>query len=137
MQYCSYTIRLYFHHLSHPQLGVVFALPLSLHSGVISLLFSNSILGTYRPGEFIFQCHIFLPFHTVHGVLKARILKWFVIPFSSGPCFARTLTMSCLFWVALHSLAHSFIELDKGVVCVITLISFLWMWFSFCLPSDR
>ena len=24
----------------------------------------------------------FLPFHTVHGVLKARILKWFVIPFS-------------------------------------------------------
>ena len=24
-------------------------------------------------------------FHTVHGVLKARILKWFAIPFSSGP----------------------------------------------------
>ena len=23
--------------------------------------------------------------HTVHGVLKARILKWFAIPFSSGP----------------------------------------------------
>ena len=22
---------------------------------------------------------------TVHGVLKARILKWFAIPFSSGP----------------------------------------------------
>ena len=29
------------------------------------------------------------PFHTVHGVLKARILKWFAIPFSSGPCFVR------------------------------------------------
>ena len=29
----------------------------------------------------------FLPFHTVHGVLKARILKWFAIPFSSGPRF--------------------------------------------------
>ena len=26
-------------------------------------------------------------FHTVHGALKARILKWFAIPFSSGPCF--------------------------------------------------
>ena len=24
-----------------------------------------------------------VPFHTVHGVLKARILKWFAIPFSS------------------------------------------------------
>ena len=33
----------------------------------------------------MFQHPIFLPFHTVHGVLKARILKWFAIPFSSGP----------------------------------------------------
>ena len=31
------------------------------------------------------------PFHTVHGALKARILKWFAIPFSSGPRFVRTL----------------------------------------------
>ena len=34
---------------------------------------------------------IFLSFHTVHGVLKARILKWFAIPFSNGLCFVRTL----------------------------------------------
>ena len=33
----------------------------------------------------------FLPFHTVHGILKARMLKWFAIPFSSGPHFVRTL----------------------------------------------
>ena len=46
-------------------------------SGVISLLISSSILGTYQPGEFNFQCFIFLPFHTVHGLLKARILKWY------------------------------------------------------------
>ena len=26
-----------------------------------------------------------MPFPTVHGVLKARILKWLPIPFSSGP----------------------------------------------------
>ena len=44
-------------------------------SGVISPFFFSSILGTYQPGEFIFQCHIFLPFHTVNGVLKARILS--------------------------------------------------------------
>ena len=30
-------------------------------------------------------------FHTVHGVLKARILKWFAIPFSSGPHFVKSL----------------------------------------------
>ena len=28
------------------------------------------------------QCHIFLPFHTLRGVLKARTLKWFAIAFS-------------------------------------------------------
>ena len=60
-------------------------------SGVISPLISSSILGTYRLGEFIFQCPILLPFHTVHRVLKARILKWFAIPFSSGPHSVRTL----------------------------------------------
>ena len=60
-------------------------------SGVISPLISSSILGTYRPGEFIFQCPIFLPLHTVLGVLKARILKWFAIPFSSGPHSVRPL----------------------------------------------
>ena len=60
-------------------------------SGIISPLISCSILGTYQPGEFIFQCPMFLPFDTVHGVLKARILKWFAIPFSSWPHFVRTL----------------------------------------------
>ena len=29
--------------------------------------------------------------HTVHGVLKARILEWFTIPSSSGQCFVTTL----------------------------------------------
>ena len=45
-------------------------------------------------------------------------------------------TMTCLSWVALHGMAHSFIGLDKTVVHVIRLISFLWLWFSVCLPSD-
>ena len=60
-------------------------------SGVISPLISSSILGTYQPGEFLFQDHTILPFHTIHGVLKARILKWFAITFSSGPHSVRPL----------------------------------------------
>ena len=78
---------------SHIHNWVLFLLWLHLFSlsGVISPLISSSILGTYWPGEFIFLCPIFLPFHTVHGVLKARMLKWFAIPFSSGPHFVRTL----------------------------------------------
>ena len=46
-------------------------------------LISSSIMGTCRPGEFLFQYPIILPVHTVHGVPKARILKWFASPFSS------------------------------------------------------
>ena len=34
-------------------------------------------------------------------------------------------TLTCLSWVTLHALAHSFIELDKAVGHVIRLISFL------------
>ena len=52
-----------------------FWLHLFIPFGVISLLFSSSRLDTYWPGKFIFHCHILLPFHTVYGVLKARILK--------------------------------------------------------------
>ena len=47
------------------------------------LLSLNSVLGTFQPGGLIFQCLIFLPFHTVHGALKARTLKWLAIFFSS------------------------------------------------------
>ena len=36
-------------------------------------------------------------------------------------------------WVALHSMAHGFFGLDKVMVHV---ISFLWLWFSFCWLSD-
>ena len=42
-------------------------------SGAISnclLLFPSSIMDTFLPGRLIFQCHIFLPFHTVHRVVK-------------------------------------------------------------------
>ena len=78
----------------------------------------------------------FLPFHTVHGVLKARILKWFAILFSSGSHLSELSTMTHPSWVALHGMAHSFIELDKAVVPMIRLVSFLWLLFLICLPSD-
>ena len=73
-------------------------------SGVISPLISSSILGTYRPGEFLFQYPIILRSHTVHGVLKASILKWFAIPFSSGPHSVRPLHHGPS-WVAPHGMA--------------------------------
>ena len=49
-------------------------------SGVVSPLSSSSILGTYWPGELIFQWPILLPFHT-HGALRHKY--WSVLPFPS------------------------------------------------------
>jgi len=82
-------------------------------------------LSTYWPGEFLFQYPIVLPFHTVHGVLKARILKWFAIPFSSGPHSVRPLHHDPPILGAPQAWL-SFIELDKAVVLV-------WLdWLVFC-----
>ena len=65
-----------------------FFLGLFLHS-------SSCILGTYQPREFIFQFLIFLPFHVVHGVLKARILKCFAIPFSAVATGLEKVSFHC------------------------------------------
>ena len=64
---------------------------------------------------------------------------WSGLPFLSpgDHILSELSTITCPSWVALHSMAHSFIELDKAVVHVICLISFLWLWFSLCLPSDE
>ena len=130
-----YSIGPCFYHQSHPQLGIVFALAPSLHSfwSYFSLI-SSSILGTYRHGEFIFQCPAFLPCHTIHGVSRQEY--WSGLPFPSpvDHILSDLSTMTYPSWVALHGMAHSLMELDKAVVRVIRLVSFLW--FSVCLPSD-
>ena len=89
MQYCSLQHRTLFPSLVTSRTGC-FCFG-SVFTFFLVALISSSILGTYRPGEFLFQCPIFLPFHTVHGILKVRILKWFAIPLSSGPRFVITL----------------------------------------------
>ena len=56
---------------------------------LISWLQSPSAVNLEPTKIKFFQCPIFLSFHIVRGVLKARILKWFAIPFSSGPHSVR------------------------------------------------
>ena len=79
-------------------------------------------------------------FHTVQEVLKARTLKWFAIPLSFPSPLDHVLsersTMTHLSWVPLHGMAHSFIDLNKAVIHVISLVNFMLLWFLFCLPSD-
>ena len=129
-----YSIGLYFHHQSHPQLGVILLwLHLFILSGVISPLFFSSILGTYQPGELSFSFLSFCLF-----LLFSRQEYWSGLSFPSpvDHVLSELSTMTRPSWVTLHCMAHSFIEFDKAVVHVIRLVSFLWLWFSVCLPSD-
>ena len=56
---------------------------------------------------------------------------WSGLPFPSpvDHDLSEVSTMTHLFWVSPHGMGHSFIELDRAVVHVISLVSFLWLWF--------
>ena len=66
-------------HCFHFGLASSFLLELFLHSSQVAF-WSPTDLGSSS-----FNIITFLSFHTVHGVLKSIMLKWFAIPFSSGP----------------------------------------------------
>ena len=55
-------------------------------------------------------------------------------PSPVGHILSELSTMACPSRVALHGIAHSFIELDKAVVHVIRLVSFLWLHFQSVWP---
>ena len=126
-----------FYHQSHPQLGIVFALAPSLHSfwSYFSTV-SSSILGTYPPGEFIFQCPVFLLFHIVHGISRQEYWSGLPFPSPADHILSDLSTMTCLSWVAPHGMV-SFIELDKAVVHVIRLASCLPLCFQCVCPLMR
>ena len=97
-----------------PKFSILQARAKNLHSFPVAYQTMEVLLTWSGPSDLralIFRCHMFLPFHTVPGVLGARILQWFAIPFPGGPRFVRTLH---------HDLSvlggptwHSFTELRK------------------------
>ena len=136
MQYCS-TASDFTSIINHIHNCVVFLFWLSLFIlfVVSSPLISSSILGTYWPGSSCFSVLSFCLFILFMGFPRQE--SWSGLPFPSPvDLYSDLFTMTHPFWVALHGMAHSFIELDKAVVHVIRLVSFLWLWFSVCLPSD-
>ena len=120
MQYCSlFTASDFPSITSHIHNWVLFLLWLHFNfSGVISPLISSSILGTYPPGEFIFQCPMFCLFILFMGFSRQEY--WSSLPFPSpvDHILSELSIMTCPSWVALHGMAHSFTELDKAVVHV-------------------
>ena len=136
LKYCSYIIGLYFHHQSHPQLCIVFGLALSLYSlwSYYSMQIAHWVPIDLRSSSFsVISFCLFMLFMGF-----SRKEYWSGLPFPSpvDHILSEFSTMTHPSWVALHSMGQSFIELDKAVIHVISLISLLWLWFSFCLPSD-
>ena len=90
-----YSIGLYFHHQVHPQLSVVSVWPSHF---ILSRAISNRPLlcpsTCWTPSDLgglsssVISFWVFMLFI---WVLVARVLEWFAILFSNGPCFVRTL----------------------------------------------
>ena len=103
-------------------------------SGVISSVLSSSLLRPSDVGSSSFSVLYFCLF--ILFMLFSRQEYWSGLP-SPSPVdhiLSELFSMTHPSWVALHSLVHYFIELDKVVVHVIILISFLWLWFLLCYP---
>ena len=93
MQYCSLQHWTFLPSPVTSTTGCCFYLG-SISSFFLELFLHSSPVAYWAPtnlGTSSFSVLSFCLFVTVHGVLKSRILKWFAISFSSGPCFVRTL----------------------------------------------
>ena len=137
MQYCSLQHRTLLPSQSHPQLGVVFALALSLHS--FWSYFSTDLqdhIGHLPMWWVYLSVFCLFPFSYCSWGSQGKnsevvchfLLQWTIFCQNSPPW------PICLGWP--YTAWPSFIELVKAVVHVISLVSFLWLWLSFCLPSD-
>ena len=92
--------------LGHLQIIGSYTAEACLEISTHSLLFHSSILDTFWPGDAHLPASYLFAFHTVHGVLQARILEWVAISFSGGPRLVRTLHYDlfslgwpCLAWL--------------------------------------
>ena len=81
-------------------------------------------------GNSSFNVLSFCPFILLMGFSRQEYWSYLPFPSPVDHILSELSTMTRPFLVALHSMAHSFIELDNTVIQVISLVSFLWLWFS-------
>ena len=138
MQYALYSIGLYFHHQSHPQLGAVFCFG-SISSFFLKLSLLWSPVAYWAPNDlrsYLSESYLFAFSYCLLGFSRQEYWSSLSFPSPVDHILSELSTMTRLSCVTLYGMAHSFIELDKAVVQVIRLVSFMWLWFSVCLPSD-
>ena len=113
----------------------------SLHKvmSIESVMPSNRLLTYWAPtdlGSSSFSVISFCLFMLLMGFSRQEYWSGLPLPSPVDHILSELFTTTFASWVTLHSMGHSLIELDRGVVSVISLFSFLWLWFSFCLPSE-
>ena len=111
MRYCSLQPRAF---LSPPDTPTTehhfhFGPSASFFSDLLVIALCSSPVAYWKPSDLaglIFQCHIFLPFHIVHGILVARILERMAIPSSrwitfcqNSPLWPLHLGCPCMAWL--------------------------------------
>ena len=131
VHYCFYSIRLYFHHQSHPQLHIVFASFGSIPSFFLELFLHWSPVAYWAPtnlGCSSFSVLSFCLFILLLGFSRQEC--WSGLPFPSpvDHVLSEPSTMTRPSWVALYGMDYNFVELDKAVIQVISLVSFLLLW---------
>ena len=107
-----------------------FFLELFLHWSPV-VYWAPTILGSSS-----FSVLFFCLFMLFMGFSRHEYWSGLPIPSPVDHILSEHSTMTRLSWVALHGMAHSFIELDQAVVHVISLVSFLWLLFSVSLHCD-
>ena len=109
----------------------------SLSSFFLELFFHSSPVAYWVPsdlGSSSFSVLSFCLFILFMGFSRQKYWSGLPLPSPVDYVLSELSTMTHLSWVALHDMAHSFIELDKTEIYMISLVSFLWLWLPFCLP---
>ena len=65
------------------------------------------------------------------GFLRKEYFSGLPFPSPVDHVLSELSAMTCPSWVALYGMAHSFVELDKAVAHVISLVSFMSLWLVF------
>ena len=133
-----YSFRLNFHHQPHPPLDIIYFFE-SACLFLLKLFIYSSPVAYWTPidlGVLSFSVISFCFFTLFMGFSRQE--WWSSLPFPSPVDHVLSEPSNSIHpsWIALHSMAHSFIYLHKTLIYVIILVSFLWLWFSFYLPYD-
>ena len=132
MQYCSLQHRTVLPSPVTSTTGCCFCFG-SVSSFFLELFLHSSPVACWaptNPGSSSFSNVSFYIFIMFMGFSRQEYWSGLPFPSSLDRVLSERSTMTHLSWMALHGMAHSFTELDKTVVHVIRLVSFLWLWFS-------